>query len=147
MKGAQLAFYLALGFVFRSVLLFFWGNGGLADYGKVSEYKELLQANIEELKGINDGLRRELESLSSDPERVVLQARELGYFRPQERVFRIAGRQQEGSYYALGKLLRAAPQPEHKDWLLKLAGLAIPVVLYLFGLFRKRRKGHENRGS
>jgi cell division protein FtsB len=146
MKGARLVFLLASGFLVRSLVLFVWGGGGLTDYAQVARYRQFLAVNLEDLKRINSDLRRELDALSSDPERVALAARELGYVRDGERVFRFAGSAPVTSSYTLGSLLRSSLPPEHPDWAWKLAGLAAPLALYLAGFFFKRRSRHESRG-
>jgi cell division protein FtsB len=145
MKGARLVFLLAAGFLVRSLVLFIWGSGGQVDYAQVARYRQFLAANLEDLKSINSDLRRELDALSSDPERVALAARELGYVREGERVFRFAESAPVSSSYTLGRLVRPSLPPEHLDWAWKLAGLAVPLALYLAGFIFKRRSKHESR--
>jgi cell division protein FtsB len=146
MKGARFVFLLASGFLVRSVVLLIWGSGGLSDYAQVARYRQFLETNLEDLKRINSDLRRELDALSSDPQSVALAARELGYFRDGERVFRFAGSAPISSSYTLGSLVRSRLPPERPDWAWKLAGLAVPIMLYLVGLFLRRRSRHESRG-
>jgi cell division protein FtsB len=145
MKIARLFFLLASGFLVRSLVLFVWGSGGLTDYAQAARYRQFLSANLEELKSINTDLRRQVEALNSDPERVALAARELGYLREGERVFRFAGAAPVSSSYTLGSLVRPDLPPQHPDWAWKLAGLVVPLGLYLAGLALRRRARHENR--
>ena len=70
MKAARLVLYLCLGFLLRSLALFLWGGGGLSDYRQAEAGRAALEKNIEDLKRINSELRREVDSLGSDPERV-----------------------------------------------------------------------------
>jgi cell division protein FtsB len=146
MKGVRLVFLLAAGFLVRSLVLFIWGTGGQLDYDQLARYRQFLAANLDDLKSINSDLRRELEAISSDPERVALAARELGYIREGERVFRFAGSAPVSNSYTLGSLVRPSLPPRHLDWAWKLAGLAVPLALYLAGLVFKRRSRHESRG-
>lgn len=146
MKCARLVSLLAAGFLVRSLALFLWGGGGLTDYAQVERYRQALEKNLEELKNINSGLRRELDALSSDPERVALAARELGYLREGERVFRFSGSAPPSRSYTLGSLVRSSLPRARPDWVWKLAGLAAPLALYAVGLVFKRRSGHEDRG-
>ena len=144
MKAARLVLLLSLGFMLRSLALFLWGGGGLADYRRVAAGRGELAANLEELKRINSGLRREVESLGSDPERVGLEARKLGYFREGERVVRFEGKEPRRSSYTLGALVRVIPPRERSDWIWKLAGVGVPVLAYLaWAISRKVR--HEGR--
>ncbi len=87
-----------------------------------------MAANIEELKRINSGLRREVESLGSDPERVALEARRLGYFREGQRVVRFQGEAPRPSSYILGALVRVQLPRQRRDWIWKLAGTALPLA-------------------
>ncbi len=146
MKGARLVLLLASGFLVRSLVLFIWGSGGQADYAQVARYRQFLAANLEELKSINSDLRKELDALSSDSERVALAARELGYVREGERVYRFAGSAPVSSSYTLGSLVSPSLPPKHPDWAWKLAGLAVPLALYLAGFIFNRRSRHESRG-
>jgi cell division protein FtsB len=141
MKAARLVLLLSVGFLLRSLSLFLWGGGGLGDYRKVEAGRGLLQANIEELKRINSGLRREVESLGSDPERVALEARRLGYFREGQRVVRFQGRTPPPSSFTLGALVRVQMPRERRDWIWKLAGGALPLAAYAGWSLARRRLG------
>jgi cell division protein FtsB len=143
MKAARLVLLLSAGFLLRSLSLFLWGNGGLSDYRKVEAGRAQLAANIEELKRINSGLRREVESLGSDPERVALEARRLGYFREDQHVVRFRGRTPPPGSYTLGALVRVRAPRERRDWPLKLAGILLPLAAY--AVLAITRKLNEDR--
>lgn len=143
MKAARLVLLLSAGFLLRTLSLFLWGNGGLSDYRKVEAGRAQLAANIEELKRINSGLRREVESLGSDPERVALEARRLGYFREDQHVVRFRGRTPPPGSYTLGALVRVRAPRERRDWPLKLAGILLPLAAY--AVLAITRKLNEDR--
>jgi len=148
MKAARLVLLLSAGFLLRSLSLFLWGNGGLSDYRKVEAGRAQLAANIEELERINSGLRREVESLGSDPERVALEARRLGYFREDQHVVRFRGRTPPPGSYTLGALVRVRAPRERRDWPLKLAGILLPLAAYaVLAIARKQgpRQLNEDR--
>ena len=145
MKAARLVLLLSVGFLLRSLSLFLWGSGGLSDYRKVEAGRGQLSANIEELKRINSGLRREVESLGSDPERVALEARQLGYFREGQRVVRFQGQAPRPSYFTLGALVRVQVPRERPDWIWKLAGMAMPLAAYAAWALRRRLGAYANR--
>ena len=138
MKAARLVLLLSVGFLLRSLALFLWGNGGLGDYRKVEAGRVQLAANIEELKGINSGLRREVESLGSDPERVALEARRLGYFRQGQHVVRFQGEAPRRSSYILGALVRVQVPRERRDWIWKLMGAVLPLAAYAAWALRRK---------
>lgn len=144
MKAARLVLLLSLGFLLRSLALFLWGSGGLADYRKVAAARDQLAANIEDLRRINSGLRREVESLGSDPERVALEARRLGYFREGQRVVRFQGQKPRPSSYILGTLVRVRFPRQRRDWIWKLAGAGLPLLAYAAWAVHRRAR-HEGR--
>jgi cell division protein FtsB len=138
MKGARLVLLLSVGFLLRSLSLFLWGSGGLSDYRKVEAGRGQLAANIEELKRINSGLRREVDSLGSDPQRVVLEARRLGYFREGQRVVRFQGEARQPSSFTLGGLVRVQLPRERRDWIWKMAGVILPLAAYVGWALRRK---------
>lgn len=142
MKLARLVLYLAVGFVLRSLVLLLWGNGGLSDYRQALAARSALAVNIEQLKQINSRLRREVESLSSDPERIVLEARRLGYYREGERVVRFEADPAPRSSFVLGTLVRVNLSFERRDWIWKLLGIALPVAAFILTWVRQGRGQH-----
>jgi len=145
MKAARLLAYLCLGFLLRSLALFLWGGGGLTDYRQAEAGRAALEKNIEELKKINSELRSEVESLGSDPERVALEARRLGYFREGERVVRFQGEPPQQSYHTLGSLIRVSAPRTRQDWIWKASGLLVPLLAWVAVQLRRRSVRHEGR--
>lgn len=142
MKPARLVLYVAVGFALRSLALLLWGGGGLADYRRVEAVRAQLEANIEELKTINSGLRGEVEALGSDPERIVLAARRLGYFRAGDQVVRFEGSEPRRSLYVLGTLVSVRLPAERPDWIWKLLGLLLPLAAGGVAWLRSKRGRH-----
>jgi cell division protein FtsB len=143
MKIPRIVIYIALSFVLTSLLFFFFGSGGLLDYGNLLAYRADLQDNIAELEGTNDDLLEEVQALGSDPERLTLQARELGYFREGEKVIRIEGYRAGKNYYTVGKILRRKPKQPRMAWPFKALGLGLPILLSLVSLSVRRHKNRE----
>jgi len=140
MKLPRFVVYIALSFVVTAVLLLFAGNGGMLDYRTLRDYSTALQANIEELKSANEDLLQEVDVLGSDPKRIMLQARELGYFQDGERVIRIEGFNAGKNYYTVGKLLKRSPEQSRRDWPFKAVGVGLPLVLFFVSLSVRRAK-------
>jgi len=143
MKIPRIVIYLALSFVVTFVLFFFFGSGGLLDYRNLLAYRASLQENIAELEDTNGGLLEEVQALGSDPERLTLQARELGYFREGEKVIRIQGYKAGKNYYTVGKILRRKPKQPRMAWPFKALGLGLPILLSLVRLSVRRHKNRE----
>jgi cell division protein FtsB len=144
MKLVRLLCYLALGFAARALALFFFGSGGVIDYRSLEAQKAQLSKNIEELEGINATLLEEQRALASDPERLALQARELGYFRKGERVVELGAPVQPRTYFSVGRLTRVSLHERHGDWIIKLLGISVPVALFVVGVSRERRQDHAH---
>jgi cell division protein FtsB len=142
MKILRLVAYLALGFAARSLVLFFFGSGGLMDYRSLETQKAGLEQNLEELKAINATLLEEQRALASDPERLTLQARELGYFRKGEQVVQLGARVPPRRYFTVGRLARVSLREGHSDWIIKALGLVIPMALFIVSVSRERRHEH-----
>ena len=135
--------YIALSFVVTSLLSFFSGSGGLLDYANLRAFQAGLKENIADLEGTNEDLLKEVQALGSDPERLTLQARELGYFREGEKVIRIEGYKAGKNYYTVGKILRRKPNQPRKDWPFKALGLGLPILLSFISFSLRRRKNRE----
>jgi cell division protein FtsB len=69
----------------------FAGTGGILPYRKLSEERELILENLEELKSVNQKLEGTADALLYDSETIRIQARELGYGGVDERFVRIVG--------------------------------------------------------
>jgi cell division protein FtsB len=67
------------------------GTGGILTYRKLSEERERILENLEELKAVNQKLEGTADALLYDSETIKIQARELGYGGPDERFVRIVG--------------------------------------------------------
>lgn len=145
MKGTRFAVYLALGFILSSSLIFIFGESGVLRYRTLAGYREELAGNIEDLELLHRDLLYDLEALASDPERIALQARQLGYFQEQERLVRLEGYSPPRSVYTVGKILRRLPASENRsgDRLFRLLGAG--AVACLIGLSVWRRRSYAGR--
>ncbi|UCF98788.1 MAG: septum formation initiator family protein [Spirochaetaceae bacterium] len=143
MKIPRIVVYILLSFVLTSSLFLLFGGGGVLDYRRLLIYRGSVEENITDLERINSELLAEVQALGSDPERLTLQARELGYFREGERVIRIAGNRRVNSYYTIGKVLRRKPKVPRADWPFRATGLGLPILFVLVSMAVRRRKNRE----
>jgi cell division protein FtsB len=142
-KIPRIVVYAAVSFVITSLLFLFFGSGGLLDYRRLLGYRAAVEQNISDLKEINGELLSEVWALGSDPERLTLQARELGYFREGEKVIRIAGFERGRKYYTVGRILRRKPRQPQSDWVFKAIGLGLPIGLAAVSMWVRRRRNRE----
>ena len=143
MKVPRIVVYIIFSFLVAAVLFFCFGNGGLLDYRRLAAYRGALEDNIDDLERINGELLSEVQALGSDPERLTLQARELGYFREGEKVIRISDAASRKSTYTVGKVLHRKAKRPRADWPFRATGLGLPMLLALVSVSVRRRKNRE----
>ena len=129
-------------FLLGSFLTWFIGDAGVTAYSRLSSHFELLTENIDNLERINDDLNGKFEELATDPERIRLQARELGYFREDEKVLAVEGFPRKRTFFEVGKVVKKIPLKRRTSvWIRLLQVLAPITVFFLSGLLTvKSRK-------
>jgi cell division protein FtsB len=82
--GHYLVISVYAGFSVYCLLSLLFGPAGITTYRRLETRKAAMEANLAELGTIRQSLDSEMESLKSDPDRVALEARSLGYLRKDE---------------------------------------------------------------
>jgi hypothetical protein len=137
-----------LAYATGSLLVYLFGDSGVTAFNRLEDYRGRLERNVNDLEGLNRSLLAELASLRDDPGRTEVLARDLGLFRPGDRVLRIEGVPDPVQPYEVGSLLRLkASRHDRSPWL-KTVGLGVAalaaVVVFLAGR-RARRPLHGAR--
>ncbi len=152
MKPWRALLSLYLGFLLGCLLLFFFSGTGLRSYRALTAYRDLLQSNLRELEELHETLAGELDALRTEPERIVLEAREIGYFREQDRVIRLDGREPGRFYQQVGRqVLRQVDIAPRDAPALRILCMALPFGIYTGLCFLSRRgrrwrhAGHKSR--
>jgi cell division protein FtsB len=135
-----------LAFLASSLLIYAFGDSGLTTYRRLSGYRDRLAANVASLEANNRALQSELASLQKDPDRTVVLARELGLYRPEDRVLRIEGMPQRVEPYSVGTLLRYRATSRLRGPWLKTAGVAIIALPVGIAALLRRRSRRRSRG-
>ncbi len=143
MRLLRIVLSLYVGMISVLVLLFFFGTAGIGKYDDLYRYKQSLEENILELKKINASLNQEFKSLGTDPEKIKLLARELGYFAAEDRVIRVEGFSTRRSFYKVGKII--FPYREASFTLPRILGIIITVFFYILFSFIGRAARHDNK--
>ncbi len=143
MRLLRIVLSLYAGMISVFVLLFFLGDAGMGKYSDLNRYKQALEENILELKTINVSLNQEFKSLGTDPEKIKLLARELGYFAAEDRVIRVEGFSTRRSFYKVGKII--FPYRESRFHLPRILGIIITVLFYILYSFIGRATRHDNK--
>lgn len=134
--------FAACGFVIASLLTWVFGDSGLRASARLERYRANLEANVESLRSRNAALEAELSRLREDPAENELLARELGLYRPGDRVLRVEGLSARPRLYSVGTMLRRrGPGRPVNPWLI-LAGIGTSAGLTLASIVvRLRRAG------
>jgi len=139
--------FLLLAYAAGSLLVYFFGDSGVGSLDRLEEYRYRLERNVKDLEGLNRSLRAELASLRDDPGRTEVLARDLGLYRPDDRVLRIEGAPDPVQPYEVGSLLRRkAPRYDRGPWL-KTAGLGVAVLAAFLAFLAGRRARRQFHGA
>ena len=127
------SFYSAI--LLGSLLALFFGDAGMVAYNRLSSHLELLTENLENLERINDDLNGKFEELATDPERIRLQARELGYFEEDEKVLTVEGFPKKRTFFEVGKVVKKIPLKRRNTVWVRILQVLIPFgIFFLSGL-------------
>jgi cell division protein FtsB len=134
-----------LGFSLFILLSLFFGKSGLVRLSDQAEYKARLEANIRNLKEINQSLTLELKDLSASPDTIRLYARDYGYFGKNEEVIKIQGAPAVRRPYKLGSLLKRTDSGGETNPLFHIIGISAALISFAFSLPLLRRQPHGHR--
>jgi hypothetical protein len=113
----------------------------------LTRHRDTLKDNLQNLKNINSELHRQLETLRTSPEIIRLLARELGYFRSDEKVITLNGNFSVYNFYEVGKLLQRVQVSKNRNLILRVIGIAVSILsVLLFILLKKRNIYGRKRG-
>jgi cell division protein FtsB len=146
----RLVLIAAVGFITTSLLTWVFGDSGLRAAACLERYRASLEANVESLRQRNAALEAELKQLREDPAANELLARELGLYKPGDRVLRVEGLAARPRLYSVGTLIRRrSPGRPVNPWL-TLAGVGVSAGLAVtWSVLRGRGAGarqHAPRG-
>jgi cell division protein FtsB len=141
--GYCLAISLCVGISIYCALSALFGPAGLTAYRRLEERKAAMEANLVELGGRRESLSAELESLKSDADRAVREARSLGYLRKGETALILGERRERARPIDTGKVLPYAEPTALSD--LSLKEISFGVCLALMALLLKPRDANSER--
>ena len=134
-KPVLLAAYI--GFIFYSIITFFWGDSGIIPMRNLYSYRENLEINFEILREKNRVLESTLNSLQTDPETVRLQARSLGFIEESEVLIIADAFESEQSLFKPGTIPGIPENPQsHTLFFRKISLLTFLFLSFIFILFR-----------
>jgi hypothetical protein len=143
----RLPLFALLAYTTGSLLVYLFGDSGVSAFDRLEGYRSRLERNVKELDTLNRSLQAELESLRGDPRRTEVLARDLGLYRPDDRVLRIEGAPVKVEPYEVGTLLRLkTPRRARGPWL-KTAGLGVALLAALAAFLVSRRGRRPLHGA
>jgi hypothetical protein len=134
--------FALLAYAAGSLLVYLFGDSGVSAFGRLADHRDRLERNVKDLEGLNRSLQAELASLRSDPGRTEVLARDLGLYRPGDRVLRVEGAPATVEPYEVGSLLRLKALRRDRGPWLKTAGIAL-AALAAFLSFLVARRGRR----
>ena len=147
MRTAHLVAAVAAGIVAGSVASAVFSPAGIIAYTALHSYRAELRANLDSLTEINQRLSAYQQALTSSPELIRLQARQLNYYREGERVIRIQDGPRPASFYEVGRVVARPPAFRNQRAGFVVLGLAAGVMVYIALLLVGRRRTREQGGG
>ena len=133
-------------FVVFAWLSFFFGPDGLAESRQLEKYKEKLVKGNLLMERINLKLDNEFKNLESDPERIALEARSLGYYHENEGIFLLEGYRMDLKGYSVGSLFRAYSGRASSLATIRLAALSLGIIVFfLLTIFARNENDYTIR--
>jgi cell division protein FtsB len=109
----------------------FFGPDGLWAASQLEEQKQVISANFQKIKQINENLSTELNSLIVDPEVIASYAKKLGYIEENEKIIRLRGLNPPMDYIPETGTPVLIKEVEYvPEWVCKTSG----IVMFLFSL-------------
>ena len=146
MKAVRLVLPFYVGFAVSSMLVFFFGDGGVTDYNRLLVARHALTENLQALKETHEELNRSLEKLTRDAETVGLDARALGYYREGERRLIIEGYSRDSEPDSFGRIVQSPQRDRRNTTLLRVLGFAVPAVLCMLILITRTNRMVKSPG-
>ncbi|MBN2652007.1 MAG: septum formation initiator family protein [Spirochaetales bacterium] len=122
------------GFVLYVILLLIWGPEGLISYKQMNEYREELIANVSELKLKENRFLHETRELNLNEEKIVVNARNFGYLKENERIIDVSGFKKSVIMYNAGILINDRPQIFSNREMLMVFSCFFSLVVLIFCL-------------
>jgi cell division protein FtsB len=148
-KALTAVFWGTLAYV---LLSFFGGQDGLWAERQLETQKHEISLRTAGLARINTELQLEYQALRSDPEVIASFARKLGYVSDGEKLVKINGLSAIAQpVYDTGTVLKRSELRSIPEWVCKLAGICVAVLVLCLFLLRDMRnwllKGAESSNS
>ena len=134
MKRSVFLFALYVSFLTFSLLTLFFGETGVTSLDKLRIRNQSLSGNMADLEDKQSDLTARLDSLRSDPESIVVEARALGLYRKEDKVVRFRNLNPIHPLPDAGQVLHLVRLQPADESLLRVFSLASGTVVLLLSL-------------
>jgi len=126
--------------LYTSLLVYFaltmtMGATGIAEYRRLTEYKSVLEENLADLEALNHNLQDKALILRTEPETLMVYARDLNYYDGNEGVIILRGYETRQNSYPMGKMLAWTRTPRNRTPLFRAAAFLAGAGVYLLLTF------------
>lgn len=146
MKLSSFLAALYISFLTFSLLALFFGETGVTSLDRLRIRNGALSSNLDDLVNKQGDLAARLESLRSDPESIVIEARALGLYRRGDQVVQFRNLETRRALPNAGQVLNLLPLPRTDENLLRVISLVAGIIVMLSSLiFWRVRDAAETR--
>ena len=145
MKVLPLITCVYAGLIITFGYTFVLGEAGLVNYHQLLRRRVVLEDNIESLRSINHSLGEELSNLATDSETVRLIARELGYYKADERIVDVIGMPAQRHSHIVGSLVKKATPRDRGETPYRTLLFIAPALIYAAVVFVRKMNTDGNR--
>lgn len=117
------------------------GPTGILAYNDAHRALERMRTNLEQLASMNKSFADEWETLSTDYEATILEARSMGFIADDETVVRLAGASRKPNPASPGERLSYEPEPLCTEAFIKELSAVAALVAAVLGLFLRLGEG------
>jgi cell division protein FtsB len=123
------------------VLSLVWSDYGVIASDRLETHKARLEANIEDLEKRQEELQARMKALRTDPDRIRVEARSLGYFEENEGLVRLESYDPKPAPRSPGRIVqRSTRQTDNGAIIRATAASAGLLALFLMLVFDRREK-------
>lgn len=145
-RRSRILLSIYLGFAAYCLVVLVFGRTGVIANSELKAYRSRLETNLSHIETLNTQLADRFDSLRSNPETIRLEARQLGFLEPSERVLQITGYSRGTNAFTVGSLVRERHHAVTSDAISRWIGLTVAVITFiLLGVLARRRNGPAKR--
>jgi cell division protein FtsB len=140
-RGISLLIGLYCAFLTYSLMTYVWGENGIVAFSKLAAYEQKLEENVARLREVGSELSAKTESLQSDRDTLSLSARDIGYYRENERIIYLEGYDAQQNLYVVGELMRPYERDQVNPLVFRIFAVTAGMVGYIVSRYARWRKG------